>query len=77
MAKRVGPTRASRSRRRLRPVILALLAAVLFRLWDGRTLEVKEWLKHGDEYVVTLADGTTLILREREVKEVVPGEAPR
>ncbi|MBI2528330.1 MAG: hypothetical protein HYV93_20410 [Candidatus Rokubacteria bacterium] len=33
---------------------LALLAAALLHLWDGRTLPVQEWLRRGDEYVVTL-----------------------
>jgi hypothetical protein len=61
----------------MRRVLLALVATALFHLWDGRTLQVKEWIRHGDEYVVTLADGTTLVLREQEVKEVVPGEKPR
>lgn len=50
--------------------MLALLAAALFQLWDGRMLPAQEWLRHGDEYVVTLGDGSTLILREQEVKDV-------
>ena len=56
---------------------LAFLAAALFQLWDGRTLPVQEWLRHGDEYVVTLGDGSVLILREQEVKAIVPVEKPR
>jgi hypothetical protein len=49
-----------------------LLAAALFRLWDGRVLEVEQWITHGDEYVVTLGDGNTLIVPQREVREIVP-----
>ncbi len=56
---------------------LSLLAATLFHLWDGRTLLAAEWIRHGDEYVVTLRDGTTVILRQQEVRQVGPaGEEP-
>ena len=50
-----------------------LLAAAVFRLWDGRTLEAVDWVRHGEEYVVTLSDGRVLILREQHVREVMPG----
>ena len=56
----------------MRGTMLALLAAAIFQLWDGRSLEVKEWLRHGDEYVVTLTDGRVLILRQQEVREIAP-----
>jgi hypothetical protein len=50
-----------------------LLAAALFRFWDGRVLEVEQWIAHGDEYVVTLPDGKSLIVPQREVREIVSG----
>lgn len=50
----------------------ALLAAALFHLWDGRTLQAIEWVRHGEEYVVTLSDDSVLILRAQEVREVIP-----
>ena len=49
-----------------------LLAATIFRLWDDRALVATEWIQHGDEYVVTLHDGTTVILRQQDVREVAP-----
>lgn len=61
---------------RLGGLAAALAAAALFHLWDGRVLEVRQWLVHGDEYVVTLADGGTLIVRASEVREIVPRPAP-
>ncbi len=51
---------------------LLLLAAAVFRLWDGQTLIATGWVQHGDEYVVTLRDGTTVILRQQEVRELDP-----
>lgn len=56
----------------MRRWVVALLAAALFHLWDGRTLDVGEFIRHGDEYVVTLRDGRTLILRQAEVREIAP-----
>ncbi len=51
---------------------LLLLAATVFHLRDGRTLVAKDWIRHGDEYVVTLRDGTVVILRQQEVRELEP-----
>ena len=59
----------------MRVSMLALLAATIFQLWDGRELEVKEWLRHGDEYVVTLSDGRVLILRAPEVRRLLPEDS--
>ncbi|OGL20588.1 MAG: hypothetical protein A3F92_09215 [Candidatus Rokubacteria bacterium RIFCSPLOWO2_12_FULL_71_22] len=59
-----------------RRTLVALLAATILRLWDGRTLEAVEWIRHGEEYVVTLRDGTVLILRAQEVREVEPPPRP-
>ena len=53
-----------------------LLAAAIFQLWDGRTLLATEFIRHGDEYVVTLPDGSTVILRQQEVRDVQPAPAP-
>lgn len=54
----------------MRATTLALLVAATFHLWDGRVLEVTEWIRHGEEYVVTLRDGSTLVVRQQEVREV-------
>lgn len=57
---------------------LVLLGAAVFHLWDGRRLEVGEWIRHGDEYVVTLASGEMQILRQSEIRRVEerPAAAP-
>lgn len=47
----------------------------VFHLADGSRLEVAEWIRHGDEYVVTLPSGETRILRQSEVRSVE--ERPR
>ncbi len=60
----------------MRATALALLAAAIFHLWDGKALPATGWVAHGDEYVLTLEDGAVLILRQREVREIVPGEQP-
>jgi len=60
----------------VRATLVALLVATIFRLWDGRVLEAVEWIRHGEEYVITLRDGTTLILRQQEVREVRQAPAP-
>jgi hypothetical protein len=62
--------------RRGRLAAAALVLAAIFHLWDGRTLEVREYLQHGDEYVVTLPDGSMRIVRQAEVREVVAGARP-
>jgi len=54
----------------MRATTLALLVAATFHLWDGRVLEVTEWIRHGEEYVVTLRDGRTLVVRQQELREI-------
>jgi len=51
---------------------LAVLAATVFHLRDGRTLVAVDWIRHGDEYVVTLREGTTIIVRQQDVRELEP-----
>lgn len=44
----------------------------MIRLWDGATLEVSDWMRHGDEYVVTLPGGEVRVLRQQDIREIVP-----
>jgi hypothetical protein len=57
--------------------VALVVAAMLFHLRDGRVVAAAEWLRHGDEYVVTAQDGRVLILRQQEIREMVPARSER